>query len=292
MNILNWQRLRILKAVMDCESFSEAARQLGVSQPTVSRQIKVLERDLGQTLVLVTPDGVVATAAGRKLLPDLEEMARAAQRIGRPKSKSEATPTVRVACGPWLASFLSRHQKAVTGDPVERFLDISSSVLFADMPRREADIAIRTQRPERGNMRVRRLPHYPYAVYGAASLVEERPEAFDNRRFSSFSWAMLAQELDHFATSKWLIERGVTAPLVRCSASTNLLDAAVGGGVLAVIPCFAGDAETSLVRVSDAFVPDSGRIWMVLPEDVNRRPEIRVAADRIIALFETLFDGA
>lgn len=289
MKNVNWQRLRILKAVLDRESFSEAARFLGISQPTVSRQIKTLEEELGEPLIYVTPEGVVPTDAAQKLLPDLNELARTVARIERTKPTGPETQSVRIACGPWLTSFISRHARAITGTPADCFLDISSSVLFADMPRREADIAIRTQRPEKGSMRVRRLPHYHYAVYGARGLVDGQEEAFDDRRFTECNWAMMAEELDHFATSKWLIANGVKHPHVRCSASINLMDAIRSGGLLAVVPCFAGDGEPDFVRVSEPFVPETGRIWMVLPDDVNKRPHVRRAADRLVTLFEQQF---
>ncbi len=287
----NWHRLRILKSVLDNESFSEAARQLHISQPTVSRQIKTLENELGQTLVLATPEGIAPTAAAQKLLPGLEDMEKAVLKISRCKNDDPETPTIRIACGPWIASFLARNAAAIAGTQPDCHIDIASSVLFADMPRQEADIAIRTQRPDRGSMRVRRLPHYHYAVYGSERLVKNRPEAFDERRFTAFSWAMMAQELDHFATSAWLLSQGVKNPALRCSASINLLDAIKSATMLAVVPCFTGDNEPGFVRVSKPFVPETGRIWMVLPDDVNRRPALRQAADRLVALFEANFSN-
>ncbi len=158
MNTVNWQKLRVLKAVLESESFSGAARQLRISQPTVSRQIKSLEDELGETLFDVTPDGVMATPAALRLNPVLDEMMHAAEQIRRPTEQTVATPTVRIACGPWVASFLSRRIGSIVGDPVERHIDIVSSALFADIPCREADIAIRTMRPDKGRMRVKRLP--------------------------------------------------------------------------------------------------------------------------------------
>ena len=289
MNTLNWQKLRVLKAVLEKESFSGAARHLGVSQPTVSRQIKSLEDELGETLLDVTPDGVMATAAALRLSPILDEMMRAAEQIQRPTDEFDTAPVVRIACGPWVANFLASRTGQIIGNPVARQIDITSSILFADIPRREADIAIRTERPDRGRMRVKRLPSYSYAVYGNKTLVDQNPAAYDKRRFIDFQWAMLAQELDHFATSQWLIDNGVKNPAVRFSASVNLMDAVKSGAVLAVIPCFAGELEPDLVQVSEPFVPSSGQIWMVLPDDVNRRPHIRQTADILVTLFNENF---
>ncbi|MBU4173776.1 MAG: LysR family transcriptional regulator [Actinobacteria bacterium] len=73
--------LETFKLVADLESFSEAARRLGISQPAVSLQIKSLEKDLGASLIDRSGGKVVLTPAGRtayghalKLLEGLDEM--------------------------------------------------------------------------------------------------------------------------------------------------------------------------------------------------------------------------
>ena len=292
MNSPNWQRLRVLHAVLGADSFSQAARQLGMSQPTVSRQIRLLEDELGETLVLATPDGIAPTEAALAMLPDLDAMNRTAAQLARMQTEKPSVPSVRVACGPWVATFLSANAQAIVGDPSDCQLDIVSSVLMADMPRREADVAIRTRRPESGRLRVRKIPHYQYAVYGARTLVFGRPDAFDERRFGNFDWAMMSEELNHFGTSSWLIERGVSNVVLRCSQSDNLLHAVRGGSVLAVIPCFAGDQDPGLERVSQPFIPEATCIWMLLPDDIKRKPAVRRVADRLVALFESRFGDA
>ncbi|WP_262694742.1 LysR family transcriptional regulator [Kordiimonas aquimaris] len=284
----NWERLRIFKTVLESHSLSGAARQLGVSQPTVSRQIHALEQELGETLLHVTPDGVQITPAGSELAPALDEMLRAANQIASHKTNAADIPTVRISCGPWLANFFSRNIHQLTDMPAIRHIELISSILFADIPRREADIAIRTKRPESGRMKVRRLPDYAYAIYGGKRLVAAREDAFDERRFNTFDWAMLLPELDHFPTAKWLVERTNQTPILRCSSSINLLDAVKSNQVLAILPCFAGDAEPDFVRVCHPFVPDSGQIWMVTPDDISKRPHIRETADKICALFRSM----
>lgn len=288
MNI-SWDNLRILLVALECESLSDAARKLNVSQPTVGRAIKNIERSYGRSLLIVTQSGIRPTEDGLRLLPFLKEMQAAAAATNPSVMPSlQETPTIRVACGPWLAGLFSQHAKFLAEEPTRRQLDIHSSVLFADMPRAAADIAFRSRRPTKGKLKVRALPHYSYAAYGQADLVAAKPPVKDSASASHFDWAMLSAELDHFPTSQWLLDIGAPEPVVRCSSSSNLLDAVLGGNLLAVIPCFIGDRHETLKRASAPFVPTDNSVWMVLPEDVSHRPDIRAAADRFIALFDNL----
>jgi len=50
-------------------NFSEAAKQLHISQPTASHHIKMLEQELGVVLFTRTNMGLELTEAGRVLLP-------------------------------------------------------------------------------------------------------------------------------------------------------------------------------------------------------------------------------
>jgi DNA-binding transcriptional LysR family regulator len=59
--------LRYFLAVIDCGSFSKAARQMNVAQPTLSVGIGKLERLLGATLFQRTSKRVQLTAAGSRL---------------------------------------------------------------------------------------------------------------------------------------------------------------------------------------------------------------------------------
>ena len=280
----SWERLRIVKTVLESSSLSEAARRLKLSQPTVSRQVRALEQELDEVLVDITPDGVLPTAAGLRIAPALEEMARSVEQIGVAQTDHADMPGVRITCGPWLAAFISRNIHVLLGEPVDTEVELVSGISFADLPRREADIAIRNQRPKNERLVLRRLPDYAYAVYGAAKLVKKHDAAFDERRFSAFNWATFVGESDYLPTARWLSSRLQRSAVVRFSTSINMLDAVKGGHVLAVLPCFAGDLEKGLVRVSETFIPDYGGHWIVLADDVRRRPHVRRIADRTVDL--------
>ena len=66
---MNLSQLRAFVAVVEHNSFSSAARVLGVSQPAVTMQVQGLESDVGATLLDRYYRKVELTEAGRALLP-------------------------------------------------------------------------------------------------------------------------------------------------------------------------------------------------------------------------------
>jgi DNA-binding transcriptional LysR family regulator len=66
--MLDVRRLIVLREVARQGSFSRAAQTLGYTQPAISRQIAVLERETRATLVERRPDGVRLTDAGELLV--------------------------------------------------------------------------------------------------------------------------------------------------------------------------------------------------------------------------------
>ena len=69
------QYLALLR-VLECNSFSDAARVMGYTQSAVSQMIKALEEELGVTLLLRSRTGVTLTREG-ELLPYIRDVANA-----------------------------------------------------------------------------------------------------------------------------------------------------------------------------------------------------------------------
>ncbi|TWG07871.1 LysR family transcriptional regulator [Saccharopolyspora dendranthemae] len=67
-------------AVAEQGSVTAAAESLHVAQPSVSQQIRGLERELGVTLFARTPNGLVPTSVGRAFLREAEVAVTAARR--------------------------------------------------------------------------------------------------------------------------------------------------------------------------------------------------------------------
>lgn len=93
--MLDAAKLATLRAVLDGGSFSAAARRLQLTQPAVSRQIGLLEAQLGTPLVRRTRRGVQPTEAGRLLAAHAAAVeqrlalaeAEVAELAGRPRGR-------------------------------------------------------------------------------------------------------------------------------------------------------------------------------------------------------------
>jgi DNA-binding transcriptional LysR family regulator len=67
--MVQFHQLQYFVAVVDTRHFTRAAAQVGVAQPSLSQQIRALERDLGARLFHRTRGNIALTDAGEALLP-------------------------------------------------------------------------------------------------------------------------------------------------------------------------------------------------------------------------------
>jgi len=80
---VNLRQLRYFLAIVDEGSFTRAAERLLVAQPSLSQQIKSLERELGGPLLERLPKGVRLTAAGKAFMPGARAAVAHADRATR-----------------------------------------------------------------------------------------------------------------------------------------------------------------------------------------------------------------
>ncbi|MCC9308178.1 transcriptional regulator CynR [Kitasatospora sp. RB6PN24] len=120
MAVLELRHLRYLLAVADHGNFTRAAEELHISQPTLSQQIKQLERTLGTRLldrtgrtVRLTDAGAVYTDHARRALRDLAAAERAihdVKDLSRGQLRLAVTPTFTAyLVGPLAAELHTRH---------------------------------------------------------------------------------------------------------------------------------------------------------------------------------------
>lgn len=286
---LSWDDLRLFAAIAAEGSLSAAARRLGVSQPTMGRRLQALEQAVGGKLLERAGQQYVLTARGAELLPLVEHLVEAGLAIerARPDFAETATGLVRVSAGPWNSRFLARRLPELLADLPGISLELLSGYSFANLARREADIAIRNRRPVEGKLVRRALPDPAYALFAAKDYVAQNPAAMSAARNRECRWISLDEGQVHAASVRW-IERHIDRPAdIRCSNSANILDAIIGGAGIGIVPCWAGHEEPDLVQLSAPLEDyETDGLWLVVHEDLRNRPRVRLVADRIAALFQ------
>ena len=101
----DWNQARAFLATAEEGSLSAAARALGVTQPTLSRQVSALEEKLGITLFERGPRMTSLTSAGLEVLDHVRAMHEAAAKLSLSASgQSQAVAgLVRIATTDTLA---------------------------------------------------------------------------------------------------------------------------------------------------------------------------------------------
>ncbi|CAN7581526.1 LysR substrate-binding domain-containing protein [Variovorax sp. LjRoot290] len=93
------RQLLYFVTVVDAGSFSRGAVALDLAQPSLSRQIALLEADLGQRLLVRTGRGVTTTDAGEALLVHARAMLEISRRARDELREMDESPGGRIVVG-------------------------------------------------------------------------------------------------------------------------------------------------------------------------------------------------
>lgn len=152
--------LQLFIRVVDCGSFTHAARELGLGQPAVSKQVAALEAHLGTSLLKRTSRGLQPTAAGQdlyaaavRLLGDLEETeSRILRGSGSP------TGRVRVAIPPAMGPlYITPRLPAFLARFPHLAVELSVSERHVDLVQEGIDVALRVGALHDSSWLVRRI---------------------------------------------------------------------------------------------------------------------------------------
>jgi len=77
---MNLERIELFLKIVDTGSVSAAGRDANLTQPAVSRSLKLLEEDIGADLFDRQGRGLLLTAAGRALIPCARQLLRESER--------------------------------------------------------------------------------------------------------------------------------------------------------------------------------------------------------------------
>jgi DNA-binding transcriptional LysR family regulator len=202
-----WGDVRLFLGVAETGSLSAAARRLRVAQPTVSRRLADLEARLGEPLFSRSVEGARLTSFGERLVEPARRMAEWAGDLERAAEKREVAPSgvVRITAPPGVAfDFVAPFAGWLCQRLPQVRLEVVSTVQYLDLSRREADLALRTERPaQRDLVTVATLEH-DAAAYATRKYIDRLPRGY---RLGDVDWIGWAPPLDHLSPNRELAAR-------------------------------------------------------------------------------------
>lgn len=281
---IGWELYRTFLGVLKEGSLSGAARQLGITQPTVGRHIAALETALGVVLFTRSPTGLLPTAVAHTLRAHAETMARTAAALERAASSQgdEVRGVVRVSASEVvgvevLPPILSQLRQQQPHLKVELIL----TNRLSDLLQLEADIAVRMVRPSQEQLLARRIGLIEVGLHARDDYLQQHGIPQQLQELTAHSVIGFDQET---AFIRSLAIPGFERSAFALSSDSDLAQLALirAGAGIGGCQVQLAKRDPRLQRVlpnAFAFKMDT---WVTMHEDLRNSPRCRVMFDALV----------
>jgi DNA-binding transcriptional LysR family regulator len=277
---LDWSDIQVLASFAATNDVTAAARHLRMDETTVSRRIRRLSAALNLALVEVRERKLILTEAGRMLAQAAQPMAEAALGLSRIVERQALGPkglvritAIRAIFGRIILPGIARFRESFPDIELELIGDTRN----LSLTQREADVAIRLALPTGNHLITRHLADIGFAVYAPAGIDP-----------ASAPWLGYNEAFGHLPEAQWLEAQRAGQPIILRANGIEMLVKAMQLGLgKTVLPCFVGDCEPGLMRLTPAPVLKR-EVWIAVHEEDRRTARIRAVMDLVIERFETM----
>ncbi|KXI22879.1 LysR substrate-binding domain-containing protein [Photobacterium sanguinicancri] len=279
-----WEGVMEFVAVAERESFTSAAKQLGISTAQVSRQISALEGRLSTKLfyrttrkVSLTEEGAIYYRHCRQVLDGLEEAERAITSL-RDKPQGLVKLTAPVTYGEKFIMPLINDFQQLYPDVLIN-MDLTNQQV--DLVEAGYDLAIRLGRLSSSSMMAKRLTTRTQFVCGSPDYLAKYGTPHSLSELHQHN--CLVGNYDHWHFQDQGKDKSVkVGGSLRCNSGYGLLDAVRKGTGLSQLPDYyvADDlADGSLVAVLTQYQEPEEGIWALYPHNRHLSPKVRMLVD-------------
>ena len=289
--------MQIFVRAVECGSFSRAAADLTLTQPTVTKQVAALEAQLGARLLNRNTRGISPTEIGRlyydkckAILQQIEEAERIAgerqQQIHGTLRIGSSVAFGRRVVTPLVLDFMKRHPRLR--------IDLSFEDRYVDLVARGLDVAVRLGRLADSSLGARYLGTNPWVMVASPTYLKKHGtprQPADLARHNVLIYStVLGDDRLHFVAGH---AQRVTVPVggsLRSNNLSSILAAARAHMGVAALPNYVAQAsldEGKLVTVLDDYALPAQEINAVYPSP--RQVPAKVTA--LIAFLQDFFQG-
>tara|TARA_R110002012_G_scaffold9835_2_gene45668 strand:+ start:5557 stop:6426 length:870 start_codon:yes stop_codon:yes gene_type:complete len=272
---VKWDDLQVVLAIAQTGSLSGASRHLNISHATVFRRLNALEKRLDVALFERHRHGYTPTLAGEDLAATGERVQQeihSAERriIGQDLKLSgnlRVTTTDTLFAGllcPVFTTFRQQYPNIT--------LEVVISNQLQSLSRRDADIAIRPTRKPPDTLVGRPISDITLAIYGQKQRWQTMPTPVDPASLPAEDWIGPDVHMGDTALEHWMRDKHAT---YRLDSMLGMQLAVRHGAGVAVLPCYLGDADETLVRLSQPIEALTTQLWLLTHPDLRRVARVR-----------------
>lgn len=288
----DWNHIRAFLATAEEGTLTAAAKALGLTQPTLSRQIYTLETELKISLFERVGQRLVLTESGMKMLEHARKMGEDATKLSMTATGQSQLleGTVVVSASELTATYvlpkiLAKIHNEEPGIVVEVIVTNEAS----DLKRREADIAIRSFRPIQNDLIVKKLGEEVIWLFGTPQYLQKFSDVADfstqnNIKIIGFeNNNMLINILNN---NGWAVTQK-NFPFITPFQPLQVELCKQGLG-LALMPVEMGDREPTLSRAFEHMgATMTLEIWLVCHQELRTSLRVKRVFDYIAAEYKS-----
>lgn len=282
---LDWNDIRYFLAVASHQSLTAAAHQLHSSPATVSRKIQALEHSIGYALFTRHVTGYFLTGDGERMLVlarQVEESVLNLTHSGQ-QQKADAVGDVRIATSEMLAlDLIGPALPKLKQDYPNLKPELVVGIGYVSLTRREADIALRLTRPNRGNLITKQVGRLDYALYASRNLAA-RFSLTKDMGLENLPAVPRVDWTDNHAdipAAIWQRQNlggsPVSAEANRTTTQLCLVRAGLG---VTVLPCMSVVDYDDLIRITPPIADLTRPLWLIVHKDLRHSPRYAAVFD-------------
>jgi DNA-binding transcriptional LysR family regulator len=281
----DWNLARAFLVTAEEGSLSAAARALGLTQPTLSRQVAGLEEELGVALFERVGRGLELTPRGAGLLEQVRAMGDAAGSLTLTAAGQSntikgnicisATDLVTNLVMPILVEKLRRLHPDIT-------VELIASNTLSDLKRREADIAIRAMHPGEPDLIARKIGDVTGHLYASENYLEQTgvPQSVEDLIDADFICDKSHMFMNIMAgCGIKLTQRNFPVTSESVITQWELVRRGLG---IALLPDQVAGTEPRFRRVLPDLQPFTGPLWLVVHKELRTSRRVRVVFDFLV----------
>lgn len=292
----DWNQARAFLATAEEGSLSAAARALGLTQPTLGRQVSALEGALGVTLFERVGRSLTLTESGVELLEHFRAMGEAAGRISLTASgQSQAIDgQVRITTTDLVGThILPRLLHGIREEATGVEIEIVASDEVRDLHKREADIAIRHARPEQPDLIARSVGATTAHLFASTAYLDRigRPEQAADLGAADF---VGGEQPERYVPGLNALGLPLRAEQFKVTATSGpvVLELVRQGYGISPLPKQIAALAPELECVMPDLPPIPVPVWLVTHRELHTSRRIRLVYDRLADALEAFLSGS